>query len=127
MPLFVQSHTFVSVAVVAAEHDGDQSRRRVWLRKHKMAEAEFQMHRETGELVLWRNQAGNRRNHAGMLLKGVLQTVSRGGNVHFNIQALVLRLEQTERALLGLECLGGKRNPPVTLFVAEMRIHFIGL
>ena len=75
----IQGQALMPVAVVTAEEDGNQVRPRVRLSEYKMAEAELQMNGEAGELVLLRDQAGSGGNHAGMLLKGILQTVRQLG------------------------------------------------
>ncbi len=85
LSLLIQGQAAVPVAVVTAEDDGNQVRPRVRLRENKMAEAEFQMDREAGDLVLLRNQAGSGGDHAGMLFKGILQTVRLLGSVQSDV------------------------------------------
>ncbi len=73
--LLIQGQAIMPVAFITAEDDGNQVRPRVRRSENKMADAEFQMDREAGDLVLLRNQAGSGGDHAGMLFKGILQTV----------------------------------------------------
>src|SRR6185437_3783121 len=96
-------------------------------RENEMAEAKFQMHRKAGNEILPRNKAVGGGNDTGMLFKGVLQTISSLGIVHFKIDALPGRLQQTEKALLRFERFRWPINAPVTFLAAEVRIDFVGL
>src|ERR1700722_17365948 len=91
--------------------------------KDEMAGAEFQMHRNSGDLILTRDDVGF--NDSGMLLKGELKKVSYGRIVHRHIDTFLWRLNETKLALVGIDCFGGKPDTPIAERVAKMRKYLI--
>src|SRR5215469_15930255 len=123
VPLFKKVGAGVRISLVTAHVYRRQIRAGICRSENKMARAEFQEYWSSCNIVLLRDQGGDRRNQSGMLLERKLHPVRRGGHIHVCTKPFAGGLNQAKKALLSFACARGIEHSPVAFFIVEVRIN----